>query len=95
MTADECTLDDFKEMNESDVILAFPGNPISGGVHIELGWASALHKKIYIFLEKTANYSPLITGLKTVTDVELVEITEDFSVNSMIDLVEKVIRERE
>lgn len=82
-------------MNESDVILAFPGNPISGGVHIELGWASALHKKIYIFLEKTANYSPLITGLKTVTDVELVEITEDFSVNSMIDLVEKVIRERE
>ena len=48
MAADECTFDDFKEMNESDIVIAFPGNPISGGVHIELGWASALNVVLHI-----------------------------------------------
>lgn len=90
MTADECTFDDFKEMNESDVVLAFPGNPISGGVHIELGWASALKKKIYIFLDKDAAYSPLIEGMKTITDVRIVELPSDYSADTILESVVEI-----
>lgn len=90
MTADECTFDDFKEMKESDVVLAFPGNPISGGVHIELGWASALNKKIYLFLEKNASYSPLIEGMKTITDVRIVELPENYTIETVLNAVEEI-----
>lgn len=69
MTDRECTQDDYKEMTESDYILAFPGNPISGGVHVELGWASSLNKKIHLFLKKGVVYSPLVTGLGEIADV--------------------------
>jgi len=90
MAADECTFDDFKEMNESDIVIAFPGNPISGGVHIELGWASALKKKIYIFLEKNASYSPLIEGMKTITDVRVVELPDNYTAETVLRVVEEI-----
>lgn len=90
MTAEECTYDDFKEMNESDVVLAFPGNPISGGVHIELGWASALKKKIYLFLDKGVDYSPLIEGLKTITEVKKVELADAYSADTILKMVEEL-----
>ena len=80
----------FKEMKESDVVLAFPGNPISGGVHIELGWASALNKKIYLFLEKNASYSPLIEGMKTITDVRIVELPENYTIETVLNAVEEI-----
>lgn len=84
MTDKECTADDYKELLESDCVLAFPGNPISGGVHIELGWASSLKKDIYMFLEKDAVYSPLITGLDTITNVTMVYFEHE---DSIFDLV--------
>lgn len=90
MTADECTFDDFKQMKESDVVLAFPGNPISGGVHIELGWASSLQKKIYLFLEEGAVYSPLIEGLNTITDVRVVKLPANYSVDTVLEAVEEM-----
>lgn len=71
MTADECTPLDFKEMKDTDIVFAFPGSPISGGVHIELGWASAMNKKIVLFLDKKETYSPLVYGLSRITNVEL------------------------
>jgi hypothetical protein len=35
MTLQECTPLDLKEMHKVDMVLAFPGSPISGGVHID------------------------------------------------------------
>lgn len=90
MTADECTFDDYKQMRESDVVLAFPGNPISGGVHIELGWASSLQKKIYLFLEEGAVYSPLIEGMKTITDVRVVRLPAKYSVDTVLEAIEEI-----
>ncbi len=68
----ECTTDDFNEMKKTDLVLAFPGWPISGGVHIELGWASALGKKIVLILKNKTDYSPLVYGLEAVTDTEII-----------------------
>jgi hypothetical protein len=66
----ECTPKDFDEMRNTELVIAFPGSPISGGVHIELGWASALGKKIILMLDKNQIYSPLVEGLMTITKVE-------------------------
>lgn len=70
MTPEECTKADLIEMYKSDLVIAFPGCPLSGGVHVEMGWASAFGKKVNMFIRKGASYSPLIVGLHTVTDVE-------------------------
>jgi len=48
MSHEECTPLDFLEIRKCDIFLAFPSN--SGGVHIELGWASALGN--YIVLKR-------------------------------------------
>ena len=72
MTAQECTPLDLIEMKDSDIVIAFPGSPISGGVHIELGWASAFGKKVVLFLKRGENYSPLINGMLTVTDTKII-----------------------
>jgi len=73
----ECTVDDFRQMKSTDLVIAFPGDPISGGVHIELGWASALNKKIVMFLKDGVEYSPLILGLSTVTETDTIYYKEN------------------
>ncbi|MDD3048397.1 MAG: hypothetical protein PHQ89_00180 [Bacilli bacterium] len=69
ISAAEATISDFQGVQNCDILFVIPGNPISGGVHIELGWASAFNKKIYIFLEKDAKYSPVLMGLNSLTNV--------------------------
>ena len=71
MCAEECTMDDYREMKLSDYVIAFPGKPISGGVHIELGWASSMKKNILLMLDKEEKYSPLVQGLETLTNVQI------------------------
>lgn len=63
-----CTPLDFEEMQESDLVIAFPED--SMGVAVELGWASALKKKVVLILNEKDKSSPLIRALNTVTDVE-------------------------
>ncbi|MGL5405849.1 MAG: phosphotransferase [Propionibacteriaceae bacterium] len=48
LSADVCTPLDHAAVTQSDVILAFIGNPPSGGVYVELGWSSALGKPILV-----------------------------------------------
>lgn len=69
-SAEESTSIDFNIMSSADLIVAVPGNPISGGVHIELGWASAMRKDILMFLDKSKEYSPMIEGLSSITNVK-------------------------
>ncbi|MGN7382681.1 Nucleoside 2-deoxyribosyltransferase [Chlamydia abortus] len=71
MTPEVATKLDFIEMQKADLVVAFPGwFPISGGVHVELGWASALSRPLILFLHKEQEYSPLVMGLGTVTQVK-------------------------
>jgi len=65
-----CTPLDYNEIQESDIIIAFPGPPTSGGVHIELGWGSCMQKKILLVLQEDIAYSSLVMGLGEITDVK-------------------------
>ena len=71
----ECTKLDHKEISEADILVAYPGNPPSGGVHIELGWASALGKTIIVISKCNDVYSPLVVGLSEITTV--INVTYD------------------
>lgn len=62
-----CTPLDLEEMRTAEVVVCIPGT--SGGVHVELGWASALRKPILLLLEEGRSYSPLVQGLHEVTPV--------------------------
>lgn len=70
LSSDECTPRDFKEIEESDVLIAIPGNPPSGGVCVEIGWASAFGKKVILLLEEKKHYSPLLYGLSQICSTE-------------------------
>ena len=69
---EQCTPLDFEKIKDSSILVALPGNPPSGGVHIELGWASALGKRIILLLEENGTYSNLVLGLNTVSPVQTV-----------------------
>ncbi|MBI4669576.1 MAG: hypothetical protein HY747_10430 [Elusimicrobia bacterium] len=61
-----CTAPDFHELKNSDIVVAFPSS--SYGVHVELGWASALKKPIIVCLSTQRGFdSPLAEGLETLT----------------------------
>ena len=66
---EECVPNDYEGVVRSDIMIVVPGDPISGGVHVEMGWASANKKEMHIFLEKGKKYSPVVLGLKSLTNV--------------------------
>jgi nucleoside 2-deoxyribosyltransferase len=67
---DDCASLDFAEMKRADLLIAFPET--SGGVHVELGWASAMEKPIIIFLENGKYYSPLVQSMGKIGDIRIV-----------------------
>lgn len=67
-----CVHLDYEFIKKTDIMVAIPGSPPSGGSHIELGWASFLGKKIIMLLKNGKQYSNLILGLYTITDVDYV-----------------------
>ena len=86
ISADESTIIDYNTIKNSDLIIVIPGIPNSGGVHVEIGWASSNKKKMNIFLKKRATYSPMVLGIHCLTDVNYYYYNEDYS-NELIDLI--------
>jgi len=62
-----CTPTDFRAMGAADVVCAVLGSPPSGGVTVELGWASALAKPVVVILSPGGSHTPLVSGLGAVT----------------------------
>jgi hypothetical protein len=76
MSGIECTKPDYLGLVESDVMLAFPDH--SYGVHIELGWASAVKKPIVVCVNRRIGIkTPLIEGLMTLTSVAILDYQSD------------------
>ena len=88
-SAEESTSIDFNTIKNSDVIVSIPDT--SGGVHVELGWASANKKRIKIFLDKNKSYSPMVLGLGVLTDVEYYYYDEEYS-KEVIDQIISILK---
>ena len=67
MLPEICTPLDLAGIDKSDFLVAIPGNPPSGGVHIEMGYAAAKRKPIIQIRKENGEYSPLLDGLSTRT----------------------------
>lgn len=77
MTPEECTRADFEDIKACQWFVALPGHPASPGTHIEIGWASALGKRIVLLLEVDKEYAFLVRGIHTVADVQYVYFEND------------------
>ncbi len=84
MPPEECTPLDYEQIKISDIFIAIPGNPPSGGVHIELGWASALGTRVILLLQDGKSYSNLILGLGEIGKVDYIHY------NTIDDCLEKM-----
>lgn len=60
---------DYRAMQSADLVLAYVGAPLSAGVSLELGWASALRKPVVLLVEEAVTYNPLIATIEQVTPV--------------------------
>lgn len=67
-----CTKIDFEKVNEADLIVAFVED--SQGVSVEIGWASAAHKNMIIFIDKNYHQSELIRFIDTITPAHKIVI---------------------
>jgi hypothetical protein len=76
---DRAAVFDFLEMQRANCVVAFPGT--SYGVHIEIGWASAMNKPVILVAEESES-TPLLTGLGYGADVRVVKPRSDLSVGS-------------
>lgn len=90
-SAEESTMIDFETIKNVDLVCIVPGVPNSGGVHVEIGWASANKKKLKIFLKKDYPYSPMVTGIHCLTETDYIYYDEDYS-DELINLIMNEIR---
>ncbi|WP_157596982.1 TIR domain-containing protein [Streptacidiphilus rugosus] len=59
----------FRAMHAADLAVAYVGSPLSAGVGMELGWATALRKPVVLLVDKAVSHSPMITTLEEVSPV--------------------------
>ena len=85
-SAEESTKIDFDTIKSVDLVCVIPGVPNSGGVHVEIGWASANKKKMKIFLKKDFPYSPMVTGIHCITETDYIYYNEDYS-DELVDMI--------
>lgn len=83
---------DFEWMVQCDKYIAILPSDLEGnlmrsdGTHIELGWASALNKKIYIICSKSTQdqMSKVLQGLNAISSVEYIDIQDS---NDVIQII--------
>lgn len=78
-SAEESTTIDFDTIKKVDLVCVIPGVPNSGGVHVEIGWASASKKSLKIFLKNDYPYSPMVTGIHCLTQTDYIYYNNDYS----------------
>lgn len=88
-----CTPTDFRAMAAADVVCAVLGSPPSGGVTVELGWASAMAKPVVLILSPGGSHTPLVSGLGAVTPTAYLDEPADWDAtfrSEVLDALERV-----
>jgi len=82
---------DFRSIEKSDILIAFLGDTIpSSGVILEIGFAAALKKRIYLFHRTALDALPfLVKGLHIWAEITFIKYDDDSDVyrelSSLID----------
>lgn len=95
LPADICTPLDHEAVSQSSAVIAFVGDPPSGGVYVELGWASALQKPILAIVTPGAAVSPMLLGMHMVTHVDVLERPEELDdrfLETAFDHLERLLK---
>ena len=85
----DCTIADYKEMKNTDLLIAFPED--SMGVSVELGWASALGIETIVFIDKKYKQSELVKSINSIVSGTSYQINTQDGFLSQIDTIKKDI----
>jgi nucleoside 2-deoxyribosyltransferase len=91
-SAHQCTPFDLLEMQRADCVVALPDK--SYGVHVELGWATALGKPLVLVVDESGQFtSPIVQGLECVGHMQTVVAGANLlqDVNCQLRLCERLM----
>lgn len=90
MYGSDCTTADFDEIQNTDLLIAFPED--SMGVSVELGWASALGIETIVFIDKKYKQSELVKSINSIVNGKAFNIDTTNGFLSQIDTIKNAIR---
>ena len=89
MYGSDCTTADFNEIQNTDLLIAFPED--SMGVSVELGWASALGIETIVFIDKKYKQSELVKSINSIVKGKAFNIDTTYGFLSQIDIIKNAI----
>lgn len=89
MYGSDCTTANFNEMQNTDLLIAFPED--SMGVSVELGWASALGIETLVFIDKKYKQSELVKSINSVVNGKAFNIDTTDGFLNQINIIKKAI----
>ena len=90
MYGSDCTTADFNEIQNTDLLIAFPED--SMGVSVELGWASALGIETIVFVDKKYRQSELVKSINSVVNGKAFNIDTTNGFLDQIDIIKNAIQ---
>lgn len=87
----DCTIADFNEMKDTDLLIAFPED--SMGVSVEIGWASMQKKEILLFIDSKYKQSELVKSINSITKGKRININTTKGYKDNINIIKKHIKE--
>lgn len=93
MYGSDCTMADYNEMKNTDILVAIPEN--SMGVSVEIGWASAMGKKIIVFCDKKYHQSELVKSINSITEGKKINIDSTNGYENQLIIFENELKNLE
>lgn len=85
----DCTTADFNEIQNTDLLIAFPED--SMGVSVELGWASAFGIETIVFVDKKYKQSELVKSINSIVNGKAFNIDTTNGFLDQIDIIKSAI----
>ncbi|GAA0661316.1 hypothetical protein GCM10010193_10490 [Kitasatospora atroaurantiaca] len=82
---------DFRALQTADLVFAYVGAPLSAGVSLELGWASALRKPVVLLVDEAITHNPLIATIEQVAPVLPLVFDDTWSQEALHHTVETAL----